>query len=256
MTTAPENTAEIAVNHGPMHQFEIHKLLDFSLFGVDLSITNSVVMMFGVIGVIIGVLWFCVRGAKIIPTKSQVIIEGLYNMVSKLISSNIENKTKLKYFPLVLSLFLFVLMSNALGIVPYTFTVTSHISVTFALAFIVFATVVVIGMVRKGPIGFFAAFIPSGIPIALAPLMLIIEFFAYLARPCTLAIRLAANMMAGHTMLKVIATFVGSMGVMGILPIGFISILTGFEIFVACLQAYIFSILTCIYINEALSDAH
>ena len=151
---------------------------------------------------------------------------------------------------------MFILFSNAFGVIPYTFTITSHISITLTVAMIVFVTMVVVGIKRKGLGGYFHSFVPSGVPIAIAPLIFVIEFITYLIRPFTLALRLAANMIAGHTMLKVIAGFVGAMGFFGVVPILFISILTGFEFFVACLQAYIFSMLTCIYLNEALATEH
>lgn len=240
----------------PMDQFKIQKVVDINLFGVDLSITNSSLMMFIILFFLISLLWILTQNLSVKPNKKQVVAEGFYNFIAGMISSNIDYKNKLKFFPYVFSLFVFILFANAFGVIPYSFTVTSHISVTFTVAISVFFVVVIVGLKRKGIKGYFASFVPSGIPIFLAPLIFIIEFFTYLIRPVTLAIRLAANMIAGHTILKVMAGFVGAMGLFGVVPIVFISMLIGFEFFVACLQAYIFSMLTCIYINEALSIEH
>jgi len=151
---------------------------------------------------------------------------------------------------------MFVLFCNMLGMLPYSFTVTSHIIVTFALAAIIFVGVTIIGFVNHG-IGYFKLFIPSGVPLFLLPLIVIIEIISYLSRPVSLSVRLFANMMAGHTMLKVFGGFVISLGIMGgWLPLGFTVALTGLEILIAFLQAYVFAILTCIYLNDALNLNH
>lgn len=242
-------------SHDPMHQFEIHKIdgLDFNLFGIDISITNSTLTMFGIVTLMMIFMSSLVSVLKIVPTKKQSFAELMLNFISNLVSNSITAKSASKFTPLIFSLFFFIFFSNAFGLLPYAFTITSHIAVTASLAMIVFIMNVAIGMYRNGFIGFFAALVPSGVPKLFAPFMLIIEFFTYLARPITLSVRLAVNMVAGHTMMKVIAGFVASMGLFGIVPILFNSVLTGFEFFVAGLQAYIFSMLVCIYINDALS---
>lgn len=237
----------------PMDQFKITKIFDINIFGLDLSITNSAIMMLVIVGVIIGFLTVLTNTLTLIPGKKQVIAEAFFNFICGMMKNNISHKSALKFFPLVFSVFMFILFANALGVIPYTFTITSHISVTFCIALIVFLTTVIVGIKSKGLKGYFSHFIPEGIPIFLAPLMFVIEFFTYLIRPITLAVRLAANMIAGHTILKVIAGFVSGMAFFGFVPVIFISALIGFEFFVAGLQAYIFTMLTCIYINEAVS---
>ena len=172
-----------------------------------------------------------------------------------MISDTAGSKAK-PYFPFVFSLFMFVLFCNMLGMLPYSFTVTSHIIVTFALAAIIFIGVTIIGFVNHG-VGYLKLFIPSGVPVVLLPLIVIIEIISYLARPVSLSVRLFANMMAGHTMLKVFGGFVISLGIIGgWLPLSFTVALTGLEILIAFLQAYVFAILTCIYLNDALNLNH
>ena len=160
------------------------------------------------------------------------------------------------YFPFVFSLFMFVLFCNMLGMLPYSFTVTSHIIVTFALAAVIFVGVTIIGFVNHGA-GYLKLFMPSGVPVVLLPLIVIIEIISYLSRPVSLSVRLFANMLAGHTMLKVFGGFVISLGIIGgWLPLSFTVALTGLEILIAFLQAYVFAILTCIYLNDALNLNH
>ena len=240
----------------PLDQFKLNTIVEFKPFGLDLGITNSTIMMFLIIFALIAFLYLLTQKLEIKPTKRQVVAEAFYNFITGMIEGNISDKSKRKFFPLIFSIFMFILFSNAFGVVPYTFTITSHISITFAIALLSFFTVVVIGFKRKGFKGYFASFSPSGTPAFIVPLIFVIEFITYLIRPFTLGLRLAANMIAGHMILKVIAGFVVPMGVFGAIPILFISVLTGFEFFVAGLQAYIFSMLTCIYLNEALNTDH
>jgi F-type H+-transporting ATPase subunit a len=179
----------------------------------------------------------------------------IYEFVSKMIGDT-AGKDARPYFPFILSLFLFVLVSNMIGMIPYSFTVTSHIIVTFALALFVFVGVTIIGFAKHG-LSYLKLFVPSGVPAILLPLIVIIEIISYLSRPISLSVRLFANMMAGHTMLKVFGGFVVSLGILGgWLPLGFSIALTGLEILVAFLQAYVFAILTCIYLNDALHLHH
>ena len=240
----------------PMHQFNVYRIgPEISLGNVDISFTNASLFMIISALTIISVFFVGTRRKAIIPTKIQLLTELSYTLVSKMISDTAGSKAK-PYFPFVFSLFMFVLFCNMLGMLPYSFTVTSHIIVTFALAAIIFVGVTIIGFVNHG-IGYLKLFIPSGVPLFLLPLIVIIEIISYLSRPVSLSVRLFANMMAGHTMLKVFGGFVISLGIIGgWLPLSFTVALTGLEILIAFLQAYVFAILTCIYLNDALNLKH
>jgi F-type H+-transporting ATPase subunit a len=238
--------------HGPLHQFEIKTLLPLQLGNYDLSFTNASLSM--IIAVVASCLLISagVKRAALVPGRWQNVIEMLYQLVAGTMRDTV-GKAGFKYFPFIFSLFIFVLSCNLLGMMPYSFTVTSHIVVTFALAILVFLSVTTIGFIKHGT-HFFSLFLPEGTPALLAPLMIVIELFTYLARPISLSIRLAANMVAGHIFLKVLAGFVVALGVFfGWVPIPFMVIFTGFEIFVAVLQAYIFTILSCVYLNDAVN---
>ena len=240
----------------PMHQFNVYRIgPEISLGNVDISFTNASLFMIISALTIISVFFVGTRRKAIIPTKIQLLTELSYTLVSKMISDTAGSKAK-PYFPFIFSLFMFVLFCNMLGMLPYSFTVTSHIIVTFALAAIIFLGVTIIGFVNHG-IGYLKLFIPSGVPLFLLPLIVIIEIISYLSRPVSLSVRLFANMMAGHTMLKVFGGFVISLGILGgLLPLSFTVALTGLEILIAFLQAYVFAILTCIYLNDALNLKH
>ena len=240
----------------PMHQFNVYRIgPEISLGNVDISFTNaSLFMMISALAVI-SVFFAGTKRKAIVPTKIQLLTELSYTLVSKMISDTAGSKAK-PYFPFVFSLFMFVLFCNMLGMLPYSFTVTSHIIVTFALAAVIFVGVTIIGFVNHG-IGYLKLFIPSGVPVVLLPMIVIIEIISYLARPVSLSVRLFANMMAGHTMLKVFGGFVISLGIIGgWLPLSFAVALTGLEVLIAFLQAYVFAILTCIYLNDALNLNH
>ena len=187
----------------------------------------------------------------LIPSRTQVIAESIYNFINNLIEGSIGHEGK-KFFPLIFSLFTFILLCNCLGMTPYSFTSTSQIAVTLSLALICFFTITLYAIIRNGIGGFIHMFLPSGVPLWMAPLIFIIEFFSFLIRPVTLSVRLFANMVAGHVLLKVIAGFVISLGLFGIFPLAFSVIMTGFELFVAVLQAYIFAILVCAYLGETM----
>ena len=239
-----------------MHQFNVYRIgPEISLGNVDISFTNaSLFMMISALG-IISVFFVGTRRKAIIPTKIQLLTELSYTLVSKMISDTAGSKAK-PYFPFVFSLFMFVLFCNMLGMLPYSFTVTSHIIVTFTLAAVIFIGVTIIGFVNHG-VRYLKLFIPSGVPLFLLPLIVVIEIISYLSRPVSLSVRLFANMMAGHTMLKVFGGFVISLGIIGgWLPLSFAVALTGLEILIAFLQAYVFAILTCIYLNDALNLNH
>ena len=240
----------------PMHQFNVYRIgPEISLGNVDISFTNASLFMIISALAIISVFFVGTKRKTIVPTKIQLLTELSYTFVSKMISDTAGSKAK-PYFPFIFSLFMFVLFCNMLGMLPYSFTVTSHIIVTFALAAIIFIGVTIIGFVNHG-VGYLKLFIPSGVPVVLLPIIVIIEMISYLARPVSLSVRLFANMMAGHTMLKVFGGFVISLGIIGgWLPLSFTVALIGLEILIAFLQAYVFAILTCIYLNDALNLNH
>jgi len=239
-----------------MHQFNVYRIgPEISLGNVDISFTNASLFMIISALAIISVFFAGTKRKAIVPTKIQLLTELSYTLVSKMISDTAGSKAK-PYFPFIFSLFMFVLFCNMLGMLPYSFTVTSHIIVTFALAAVIFVGVTIIGFVNHG-VGYLKLFIPSGVPVFLLPLIVIIEIISYLSRPVSLSVRLFANMMAGHTMLKVFGGFVISLGIIGgWLPLSFTVALTGLEILIAFLQAYVFAILTCIYLNDALNLNH
>jgi len=241
----------------PLHQFEIHPIVDLQLFGHDISFTNSSLWMTITTIFIIG--FFSIpflRSKKtnsvqdLYPTRLQVAAELGFNFINSLLNDTVGKEGK-KYFPLVFSLFMFILFGNLFGMIPYSFTFTSHIIVTLALAMGVFIFVTILGFVKHG-IKFFGFFVIPGLPFYMLPLLIPIEVISYLSRPVSLSVRLFANMLAGHTLLKVFAGFVSALGFFGILPLVFIIALTGLEILIAFLQAYVFAILTCLYINDAL----
>ncbi|MGE0613204.1 MAG: F0F1 ATP synthase subunit A [Hyphomicrobiales bacterium] len=239
----------------PMHQFEIKRLIDINLFGVDASFTNSSLFMVLSVALISFLTIWGMRGRALVPTRMQSVAELSYEFVAGMVRDNVGSAGQ-KYFPFVFSLFMFILFANMLGMIPYSFTVTSHIIVTFAMALAVFIGVTLIGFARHG-IGFLKFFVPSGVPALLLPLLVVIEVISYLTRPISLSVRLFANMMAGHTMLKVFGAFVVGLGVLGgWAPLAFMVAFTGLEILVAFLQAYVFAILTCIYLNDALHMHH
>ena len=240
----------------PMHQFNVYKIgPEIKINGIDISFTNASLFML-ISGVFISLfLLLGTKDRKIVPGKFQLISEMLYNFISKMISDTAGKKAK-PYFSFIFSLFIFVLFCNMVGMLPYSFTVTSHIIVTLAFALFIFIGVTILGFVIHG-FKYLKIFVPSGVPMVLLPIIMIIEIISYLSRPVSLSVRLFANMMAGHTMLKVFGGFVISLGlVAGWLPLTFSVALTGLEILVAFLQAYVFAILTCIYLNDALNLHH
>ena len=240
----------------PMHQFNVYKIgPEVKIGGIDLSFTNSSLFMLLSAITITIILFLGTREKKIIPNKIQLISEMLYNFITKMISDTAGKKAR-PFFPLIFSLFIFILMCNMIGMLPYSFTVTSHIIVTLTFAIFIFIGVTILGFVIHG-FKYLKIFVPSGVPVLLLPIITIIEIISYLSRPVSLSVRLFANMMAGHTMLKVFGGFVISLGLIGgWLPLSFSVALTGLEILVAFLQAYVFAILTCIYLNDALNLHH
>ncbi len=240
----------------PMQQFTVFRIgPEIKIAGVDLSFTNASLFMVISASIILFFLFFGSKEKKIIPDKIQLMAEMFYSFVAKMISDTAGTKAK-PFFPFIFSLFMFVLFCNMVGMLPYSFTVTSHIIVTLIMALFIFVAVTIIGFVKHG-FKYLSIFVPSGVPAVLLPLITIIEIISYLSRPVSLSVRLFANMMAGHTMLKVFGSFVVSLGILGgWLPLSFSVALTGLEILVAFLQAYVFAILTCIYLNDALNLHH
>lgn len=234
----------------PLEQFEIHEIVPLSIGALDISITNSTAYMAAAFALSVGFLAIGVRRAAIVPGRWQNIAELSYEFIATLIKETIGSEGR-KYFPIIFTLFMFILFANLLGMVPFSFTVTSQIIVTFALAAVVFVAVTVLAVARHG-IRFFTFFVPPGAPVWMWPLLIPIEVISYLSRPISLSVRLFANMLAGHTLLKVIAGFVFALNVFGILPLALLVALTGLEILIAFLQAYVFTILTCLYIKDAL----
>ena len=240
----------------PMQQFSVHKIgPEINIGGIDLSFTNASLFMVISAAMILIFLFVGTKEKKIIPGKVQLIAEMFYTFVAKMINDTAGSKAK-PYFPFIFSLFMFVLFCNMVGMLPYSFTVTSHIIVTLIMALFIFIAVTIIGFAKHG-FKYLSIFVPSGVPAVLLPLITVIEIISYLSRPVSLSVRLFANMMAGHTMLKVFGGFVISLGLLGgWLPLSFSVALTGLEILVAFLQAYVFAILTCIYLNDALNLHH
>jgi len=245
----------------PLEQFQICILIPFHFGSIDLSITNAAFFMgFGIFTffLLLNFLFSTKNQFYFIPGKWQIFIETLYSTVSGMVSDNVGIKGQ-NYFPLVLTIFLFVLISNLIGLVPYSFTFTSHLIVTFSLALLLFIGCNIICW-REHGVAMFSLFLPSGTSLGLAFLLVPIEVVSYIFKPISLSVRLFANMMAGHTLLKVIAGFAWSMMTAGgflfiahFLPLAVLILLVGLEVGVAIIQAYVFTILTCIYLNDAIN---
>ena len=244
----------------PMHQFEIERIYPMKIFGWDASFTNSSLAMVMTVGIITAFILFAMRNRALVPGRIQSVAEMAYEFIENIVT-NTAGKSAMTYFPIVFTLFMFVLVSNLLGMVNipglfHPFTSTSHIIVTFALAAFVFIGVTLIGIWKHG-FGFLKLFVPSGVPAVMLILLVPIEVISYFTRPVSLSVRLFANMMAGHTMLKVFGSFVAALGIVGgWAPLLFMIPFTGLEVLVAFLQAYVFAILTCIYLNDALHIHH
>ena len=239
-----------AEKHSPLAQFEIKQLIPMQIGDLDASFTNSSLFM---VLTVLGVSAFLVLGMRKnahIPGRWQSMAELSYMFIANLMKDTVGNEGR-AYFPFIFTVFMFVLFGNLLGMMPYSFTFTSHIVVTFTMALFVFIGVTIIALV-KHKMHFFTFFMPPGVPMYMAPLLIPIEIISYLSRPISLSVRLFANMLAGHTLLKVFAGFVISLGLAGIAPLVFVVALTGLEFVIAFLQAYVFAILTCLYLNDAL----
>jgi F-type H+-transporting ATPase subunit a len=232
----------------PISQFVIHRYVNWGAF----SFTNSALWALIAIGCI--TLLFLLAPTRLVPTRLQSLAENVYGVAYDITHDVLHENAK-TYFPFVLTLFLFVLFCNVLGLIPYSFTVTSHIIVTLALALTVFIGATIVGFWRQG-FGYLRLFVPSGVPWYLLWLLVIIEVVSYFMRPLSLSVRLFANMMAGHMLLKVTAGFVVLLGYFGIFPLLVMVGLSGLELLVAGLQAYVFALLTCLYLNDAMHVDH
>ncbi|WP_011580039.1 MULTISPECIES: F0F1 ATP synthase subunit A [Chelativorans] len=245
----------------PIHQFQISKLIPIEIGGLDFSFTNSSLFMVATVAAAGAFLYLTTSSRGLVPSRMQSVSEMSYEFVASMLR-DAAGSHGMRFFPFVFSLFMFVLVANLLGLFPYFFTVTSHIVVTFALALLVIGTVLVYGFWKHG-FGFLKLFVPEGVPGVLLPLVVLIEVISFLSRPISLSVRLFANMLAGHITLKVFAGFVTSLGALGVagaagavLPLAMTVALTGLELLVAFLQAYVFAVLTCMYLNDALHPGH
>lgn len=236
----------------PVHQFEIKPLIPIHIGGVDVSFSNSALFMVFAVIVSYAFLTVGMRKRDLVPGRWQSMAEVTYEFIANMIRDNV-GKEGFRYFPFIFSLFMFVTVGNLLGMLPYSFTYTSHLAVTGALALTVFVGVTIIGFSRHG-LHFLRMFFPHGAPILTAPILIPIELISYLSRPFSLSVRLFANMTVGHIMLKVLAGFIVSLGlVFGVVPLAATIGITILEFGIAFLQAYVFTILSCIYLNDAIN---
>lgn len=253
----------MAAGDSPIKQFEIDTLIPLEVAGIDVSFTNSSLYMVTALTIIVGFLTVAMGPGALIPGRLQSMAEVTYSFIADTVRESVGPEG-MKFFPLVFTLFIFVLVLNLLGMIPIpgvTFTVTSHIAVTAALALLVITIVVIYGLYEHG-LGFFKLFAPSGVPAWLYPLIVPLEVISFLSRPISLSVRLFANMLAGHIALKIFAGFVGTLlaggmwAVLAPLPLALTVALTALEVLVAVLQAYVFAVLTCIYLADAVHGAH
>ena len=235
-----------------MEQFVVKPIVPLEVGGIDISFTNSALFM--MLSVVVSTLLFalCLRKRTLVPSIAQSVPETIYEFIASLLRENVGVEG-LKYFPFIFTVFLFVAFGNLLGLFPYAFTFTSHLTAVGSLSLIALAFNVLIG-IRKKKIGWLRTFMPKGIPMALAPLIVPIEMISFLSKPFSLTVRLVANMTVGHIMLKIIAGFVAALGVLGFIPVLFNCCIVCFEIFIALLQAFIYTVLSCIYLGDALHE--
>jgi len=235
----------------PLHQFTIERLIPIHIGGVDASFTNAALVMTIAVVLITAFVVVSTRRAALVPGRWQSVSEMLYEFVADMVDKNAGHGGE-AYFPFVFTLFMFILFANFLGLIPYSYIVTGQIVVTFALAAVVFIGVTIVGIVKHG-FHFLRLFVPQGVPAPLLVLLVPIELLSYCIRPFTLSIRLFANMLAGHTMLAIFGGFAASIGLLGIFPLGINVLLVALEVLVAALQAYVFAILTCLYLSDAIN---
>lgn len=259
MATGAEQAGGFPVD--PLHQFVVQPLIPLNIGGLDASFTNASLWMVATVVIVTLFTTLGMRSGAMVPGRMQSVVESFYTFVADMVRDN-AGADAMRFFPFIFTLFMFIFFANMIGMFPYAFTVTSHIAVTFALAITVFLGVTITGFVLHGP-RFLKLFVPTGVPIVVLPIVVAIEIISYFSRPISHSVRLFASMLAGHIMLKVFAGFVLTfltMGVIGfagmILPLFMIIALTALEFLVAALQAYVFTILTCMYLHDALHPGH
>ena len=248
--SAAEHGGGGGLNLHPLEQFEITPLIPIHLGELNISYTNSSLWMTIAVAIIIALMTLPTRGRALVPGRMQSVAEILYETTANMLRESAGRDGR-QYFPFVFALFSFLLVGNLQGMIPGSFTFTSHIVVTFGLALVVWVGTTAIGFIRHG-VGFLSFFVPSGAPVWSAPLLVMIELISYLSRPVSLALRLFANMLVGHTLLKTIGGFVFVLGIAGVVPLAATVAITALEFLVAVLQAYVFAILSCIYLSDAL----
>ncbi len=236
----------------PMEQFVIKPIIPIEVGGVDISFTNS--SLFMVLAVLLSslILGVCLRKRTLVPNMAQSVPESLYEFIEGLLRENVGAEG-LRYFPFIFTVFLFVAFGNVLGLFPYAFTFTSHLTAVGSLSLLALALNIFVGIKRK-KLGWIRTFLPKGIPAVMAPVIIPIEIVSFLSKPFSLSMRLVANMTVGHIMLKIIASFVVALGVFGIVPLLFDCAIVCFEIFISLLQAFIYTVLSCIYLGEAIHE--
>jgi F-type H+-transporting ATPase subunit a len=242
----------------PLEQFALTTVLPLRSGVFYLDVTNSTVYLLGGLALTaLGLFMVTQRGGRLLPTRWQSVMELLYEFVVSLVREQIGEQGH-RFFPLIFTLFLVLLSTNLIGMIPYSFTATSHMAVTFGLSLSIFVGITIVGFQHHG-LHYFSFLLPKGAPLALAPLLVVLELVSYCFRAISLGVRLFANMMAGHTLVKILSGFAWSMMTLGgvlllasVIPLAVVLALTGLEIGVACLQAYVFTILTCIYLNDAI----
>lgn len=252
MATTGEEAASGLQIH-PMDQFIVKPLFGDGPIAWYTPTNVTLWMAIAILG-ITALLVLSTRRRAIVPSRGQSVAELFYGFIHKMVE-DIAGHEGLKFFPYVMTLFMFVFLSNFLGLIPGSFTTTSHIAVTATLALLVFVTVTVVGFIRKGP-GFLSMFWVSSAPLALRPVLAVIEVISYFVRPLSHSVRLGGNLLAGHAVIKVFAGFAGAMGVASFVPVLAIAAMYGLEVLVSAVQAYVFTILTCVYLRDAVGEAH
>jgi len=256
------------VANDPIEQFHIEPILPIDVAGLDASFTNASLAMVAGVGIAAWFLTSAIKPAALVPSRSQVVAEGAYGFIHNMVRDTTGEEGVKKFFPFVFTLFLFIFMANMLGMFPgvfgvhHIFTPTSQIIITATMAMMVFATVIIVGFAKNG-LKFLKVFAPSGVPIYILPFVVLIEIISFFSRPLSHAIRLWANIFAGHLLLKVVASFVpmmvgagALMGLLSIVPLALVVAIYALEFLVAFLQAYVFAMLTCVYLNDALHPGH
>ena len=241
----------MALEIRPLEQFRIERFIPIHIGGLDVSYTNAALLMTIGVALITALVLLGTRQRALVPGRWQSVAEMSYEFVADMVETNVGHGGQ-QFLPFIFTLFMFILFANFLGMIPYSYTVTSQIVVTFALAAVVFIGVTIIGIVRHG-FHFLRLFVPQGVPAPLLVLLVPIELLSYCIRPFTLSIRLFANMLAGHTMLAIFAGFAAAVGILGIFPLAIDILLVALEVLVAALQAYVFAILTCLYLSDAIN---